>query len=65
MSAKRQLRGLEKVCRLYGRMQCGDVLMVWDYANEVAVPSAEMPVGSKRWCNSEHQRLKELRATMP
>lgn len=49
----RQLRGLEKVCKLYGRMKCGDTMMVWDYARNVAVPESEMRLGSKRFTASE------------
>ena len=50
---KRQLRGLERICRLYGRMKCGDTMMVWDYVAEQAVPEKEMPSGSERWKASE------------
>ena len=49
----RPLRGLERICKLYGRMKCGATMMVWDYANEVALPEKEMPAGSKRWAMSE------------
>jgi hypothetical protein len=34
-------------------MKCGATMMVWDYANEVALPEKEMPAGSKRWAMSE------------
>ena len=30
--------------------------MVWDYANDVAVPETEMPAGSERWVKSEKVR---------
>lgn len=53
----RQLRGLEKVCRLYGRMKCGDTMMSWDYANEIAVPESDMPMGSERWKASEKAKF--------
>lgn len=49
----RALRGLERICKLYGRMKCGATMMVWDYANECAVPEKEMPAGGKRWAMSE------------
>lgn len=55
-----ELLGLEKVCRSYGRMKCGDVMMVWDYANECAVPEAEMPIGQSRWINSERAKFAAL-----
>jgi hypothetical protein len=50
------LRGLQKVCRLFGRMKCGDTMMAWDYANECAVPESEMPGGSDRWQESERAK---------
>lgn len=49
----RQLRGLEKLCKLYGRMKCGDVMMVWDYTREEAVPEREMLDDRERWSASE------------
>lgn len=52
----RPLRGLERVCKAYGRMKCGDVVMVWDYANDVAAPEKEMKPGSPRWCASENAK---------
>lgn len=50
---ERELRGLEKVCKALGRMKCGDVMMVWDYASSEAVPEKEMPAGGDRWRESE------------
>ena len=47
------LSGLQSICKLYGRMKCGDVMMVWDYANDVAVPESKMKCGSRRWRASE------------
>ena len=52
----RQLRGLERVCKLYGRMKCGEVMMVWDYAADKAVPESDMKPGSERWQQSERTR---------
>jgi len=49
----RQLRGLEKICKLYGSLWCGGTFMVWDYANDVAVEASKMKRGSKRWKESE------------
>lgn len=49
----RPLRGLEKVCKLYGRMKCGDVMMAWDYANECAIPEKELRADKARWAASE------------
>ena len=59
----RPLRGLEKVCKLYGRMKCGATMMVWDYANEVAVPESEMPPGSKRRSMSEKAKRSNTKLT--
>lgn len=50
---QRQLRGLEKVCKLYGQMRCGAVMWVWNYHRNVAVPEYRMPVGSPEWKRSE------------
>jgi hypothetical protein len=49
----RQLHGLEKICKQFGRMKCGDTMMVWDYANECAIPEKEMEADKARWCASE------------
>jgi len=56
MSEPKQLTGLQKVCKAYGAMQCGDIMMVWDYVNDEAVPENEMPPGSERWIESEKVR---------
>lgn len=50
------LRGLQRLCKLYGRMKCGDVMMAWDYANECAVPEAEMKADKERWAASERAK---------
>lgn len=34
-------------------------MMVWDYANDEAVPESEMRPGSKRWLISEKARFME------
>ncbi len=49
----KQLRGLQKVCKLYGRMEIGGVMWCWDYANDVAVKEKNMKIGSDRWKKSE------------
>jgi len=53
---KRELRVLERVCKAHGRMKCGNTMMVWDYAQDVAVPEKQMKPGSPRWCASEKAR---------
>jgi hypothetical protein len=59
----RPLRGLERICKLYGRMKCGSTMMVWDYANEVALPEKEMPAGSKRWAMSEKAKWSNTKSS--
>ena len=39
-------QGLQRVLKLYGRMKIGDVMWVWDYAEDEAVHEADMPEGS-------------------
>lgn len=53
---KNKLSGLQKVCRAYGRMKCGDTIMVWDYTNERAVPESEMKPGSEPWKKNERAK---------
>lgn len=63
MRSDSELRGLEKICKIYGSMKCGDTLFVWDYANDEAVPKVDMPCGSVQWKASEkakHQWLKSI-----
>ena len=57
----RPLRGLERICKLYGRLKCGATMMVWDYANECAVKESEMPAGSKRWAMSEKAKWSNVK----
>jgi len=51
--ASKRLSGLQKVCKAYGRMKCGDVVMAWDYVNEVAIPEKELRADKERWAASE------------
>jgi hypothetical protein len=62
--AMKHLSGLQKICRMYGRMKVGDTMMVWDYANEEAVPQSKMKDGSKRWKASEKARFEELKKSI-
>ena len=57
----KKLSGLQKLCKLYGRIQCGDTLMVWDYVKECAVPEKKMAANRKRWAASERKKWKELK----
>jgi len=58
----RPLRGLEKVCKLYGRMKCGDVMMAWDYANECAIPEKELRADKARWAASEKAKWSNVQS---
>jgi hypothetical protein len=55
------MAGLEKLCKQFGGLRVRDrdgkaVDWVWDYANNVAVKSPEMPEGSDRWKASERAK---------
>jgi hypothetical protein len=51
-----RLSVLQKLCKLYGRMKCGDTMMAWDYLNNVALPEAELRKDKARWAASERAR---------
>lgn len=57
---ERQLRGLEKVCKIHGRMNCGGIMMAWDYANNCAVEERELRADKKRWEASERAKWKAI-----
>ena len=57
---KNGLSGLQRLCKLYGRMKCGDTMMVWDYAANKALPESQMKIGSERWKSSERTKYSEL-----
>jgi len=52
------LRGLQKICKMFGRIKCGDTMMVWDYANECAVEETVMKADKTRWAASEKMKMK-------
>ena len=52
----KRLSGLQKVCKMYGQMKCGDVMMVWDYVNDVAVPEKELRADKARWSASKRAK---------
>ena len=56
------LRGLQKICRIYGGMKCGNIMYLWDYHNEEAVKETDMPEGSERWIASEKAKYQKLEA---
>lgn len=59
MKEAKRLNGLQRICKIHGRLKLGDTMMVWDYANDEAVPESEMRPGSKRWLISEKARFME------
>jgi hypothetical protein len=48
-----KLHGLQKLCKLFGHMKMGEVVYVWDYVNEVALPEKELLADKARWAASE------------
>lgn len=55
------MRGLEKVCKIYGRLKVGDVLWVWDYHRNKAVPDYKLKAGSNDWKLSEKAKWDGMR----
>ena len=53
------MAGLSRLCKAYGAIDVQGVRFVWDYVADKAVPEKEMPLGSKRWKESE--RVKRSR----
>jgi hypothetical protein len=39
--------GIQKICKIYGRIKVGNVMWVWDYKNDVAVKESEMTTEMK------------------
>ena len=54
------MRGLEKVCKIYGRVKCGDVMVAWDYVNDCAVPEKELMADKERYAASEKAKYRIL-----
>tara|TARA_R110000868_G_scaffold121256_1_gene321693 strand:+ start:224 stop:412 length:189 start_codon:yes stop_codon:yes gene_type:complete len=61
MNPPRELRGLEKVCKMFGRMQMGDTMMAWDYAKNEAVPEKELKADKARWAASEKAKYAQIK----
>lgn len=57
----RPLSGLQRICKLFGRMKCGDVMVAWDYANECAVPEKELRADKSRWAASEKAKWSNVK----
>ena len=60
-SARPRLAGLQRLCRLYGRLQAGETLWFWDYAQACPVRAEAMPPGSARHATSERARWVAIR----
>ena len=56
-SQAKQLTGLQRVCKLHGRVKSGSTVLAWDYANDVAVPEKELHKDRARWAASERARF--------
>lgn len=59
--AVKRLSGLQMICKLYGAMVIQGKRWLWDYAADVAVPEAEMPLGSERHRASERAKYAAIR----
>lgn len=55
------MAGLQRICKMYGGMEINGKRFVWDYAENVAVPAAQMKPGSSRWKASEKARMEAMR----
>lgn len=59
------LSGLQRVARITGAISLKDrhgneTRLVWDYANECAVPENQMLPGSDAWQKSERAKYEQL-----
>jgi hypothetical protein len=58
------MTGLQKICKMYGRLKVGDVMWVWDYANdkprlEKDMTPDEMKASEKAKWEALGKRMKE------
>lgn len=56
------MTGLARIAKMYGAITINGQKLVWDYANDEAVPEEEMPQGSKRHAESERAKWTKLSA---
>jgi len=54
----KQLSGLQRICKRYGRMKIGDTMMAWDYAKGEPVEEAALKADKERWKASERAKWK-------
>jgi hypothetical protein len=59
------LAGLQKLCKLYGRLKINGTMMVWDYVNNVAVAESEMKKDPERLALSEKAKWGRLARQVP
>jgi len=46
MTSSPQLTGWQKICRDFGHVKLGEVIMVWDWEIDAAIPESKMRFGS-------------------
>ena len=63
MTSSPQLTGWQKICRDFGHVKLGEVMMVWDWAIDSAIPESKMRFGSARWKKSERAKFKMFQKT--
>jgi len=57
-----KLSGLQRIAFIYGRIKCGDTMMAWDYANNVALPEKELIADKERHAASERAKWENSRS---
>jgi hypothetical protein len=55
------MSGLKRLCKMYGRLQFGDVVWVWDYERDIPVLEKEM--AKEQWAKSERKKYSQLLKT--
>jgi hypothetical protein len=53
------MSGLQKLCKMYGRIKVGSIIYVWDYVEDRAIPKREMT--KERFAESEKIRWETLK----
>ncbi len=51
--------GIARMCKLYGKMQIGDVMWVWDYARDIPVKEKDMT--KEQWKESEKVKWQQIK----
>jgi hypothetical protein len=53
------MSGLKRLCKMYGRLQCGDVMWVWDYERDIPVLEEEMT--KEQLAKSERKKYETIK----